>query len=60
MANIPLLVTSENAINFLGMEGACVLSTSHMIGYLLGNVADSLSHGLAYRPLSSALPATRR
>jgi fluoroacetyl-CoA thioesterase len=29
-----LLVTSENAINFLGMEGARVLSTPHMIGYM--------------------------
>jgi fluoroacetyl-CoA thioesterase len=42
MANIPigtareetLLVTSENAINFLGMEGARVLSTPHMIGFM--------------------------
>jgi predicted thioesterase len=42
MANIPigttgeekLLVTSEVAINFLGMEGARVLSTPHMIGYM--------------------------
>lgn len=42
MANIPtgakgeqkLLVTSENAINFLGVEGARVLSTPHMIGYM--------------------------
>lgn len=40
MANIPVgarheekvLVTSENAINFLGVEGARVLSTPHMIG----------------------------
>jgi len=40
MANIPigtrgeekLLVTNENAIRFLGMEGARVLSTPHMIG----------------------------
>jgi hypothetical protein len=29
------LVTSENAINFLGLEGARVLSTPHMIGVLL-------------------------
>jgi predicted thioesterase len=29
-----ILVTSENAINFLGMEGARVLSTPHMIGYM--------------------------
>ncbi|HJZ98313.1 MAG TPA: thioesterase family protein [Candidatus Solibacter sp.] len=42
MPNIPigarheekLLVTNENAINFLGMEGARVLSTPHMIGYM--------------------------
>jgi predicted thioesterase len=42
MANIPigarheekLLVTNENAISFLGMEGARVLSTPHMIGYM--------------------------
>lgn len=29
-----LLVTNENAINFLGLEGARVLSTPHMIGYM--------------------------
>ena len=29
-----LLVTSEAAINFLGMDGARVLSTPHMIGYM--------------------------
>ena len=42
MANIPigtkgefqLLVTSEVAITFLGTEGARVLSTPHMIGYM--------------------------
>lgn len=42
MANIPigtsgeekLLVTSEFAINFLGAEGARVLSTPNMIGYM--------------------------
>ena len=42
MANIPigtsgeekLLVTSEVAINFLGNEGARVLSTPHMIGLM--------------------------
>jgi predicted thioesterase len=42
MPNIPigarheekLLVTNENAITFLGMEGARVLSTPHMIGYM--------------------------
>ena len=42
MANIPigtsgeetLLVTSEVAITFMGAEGARVLSTPHMIGYM--------------------------
>jgi len=42
MANIPigtsgeekLLVGSDVAIDFLGMEGARVLSTPHMIGYM--------------------------
>jgi predicted thioesterase len=42
MANIPigtsgeekLLVTGEVAINFLGNEGARVLSTPHMIGFM--------------------------
>jgi predicted thioesterase len=42
MANIPigttgeekLLVTSEVAINFLGMDEARVLSSPHMIGYM--------------------------
>jgi len=42
MANIPigttgeekLLVSSEVAINFLGMDEARVLSTPHMIGYM--------------------------
>lgn len=42
MADIPigtrgeqkLLVTGEVAIDFLGMEGARVLSTPHMIGYM--------------------------
>ena len=42
MANIPigtkgefqLLVTTEVAINFLGTEGARVLSTPHMIGFM--------------------------
>ena len=29
-----LLVTSEVAINFLGMDGARVLSTPHMIGFM--------------------------
>jgi fluoroacetyl-CoA thioesterase len=42
MANIPIgtrgeqvrLVTTENAISFLGLEGARVLSTPHMIGLM--------------------------
>ena len=42
MANIPIgtkgeqqiLVTTENAINFLGIDGARVLSTPHMIGLM--------------------------
>ena len=42
MAHIPvgtkseqtLLVTSENAISFMGMDGPRVLSTPHMIGYM--------------------------
>lgn len=42
MADIPagtrgekrVLVTGENAIDFLGLEGARVLSTPHMIGYM--------------------------
>jgi predicted thioesterase len=42
MANIPIgtrgeekrLVTTENAISFLGVEGARVLSTPHMIGLM--------------------------
>jgi fluoroacetyl-CoA thioesterase len=50
MANIPigtkgeqkLLVTSENAINFLGMEGARVLSTPHMIGYMERTCRDTV------------------
>ena len=29
-----VLVTGENAISFLGIEGARVLSTPHMIGYM--------------------------
>jgi predicted thioesterase len=29
-----IVVNNENAINFLGMEGARVLSTPHMIGYM--------------------------
>jgi len=50
MANIPvgtkgeqkLLVTSEVAINFLGMEGARVLSTPHMIGYMERTCRDTV------------------
>jgi len=50
MGNIPvgtkgeqkLLVTSENAINFLGMEGARVLSTPHMIGYMERTCRDTV------------------
>jgi fluoroacetyl-CoA thioesterase len=50
MANIPvgtkgeqkLLVTSENAINFLGQEGARVLSTPHMIGYMERTCRDTV------------------
>ena len=50
MAEIPvgtkgekrLLVTSENAISFLGMEGARVLSTPHMIGYMERTCRDTV------------------
>jgi fluoroacetyl-CoA thioesterase len=50
MAEIPvgtktekiLLVTSENAINFLGQEGARVLSTPHMIGYMERTCRDTV------------------
>jgi predicted thioesterase len=50
MASIPvgtrgeqkLLVTSENAINFLGVEGARVLSTPHMIGYMERTCRDTV------------------
>ena len=50
MANIPLgtkgqfklLVTNEAAISFLGMEGARVLSTPHMIGYMERTCRDTL------------------
>jgi fluoroacetyl-CoA thioesterase len=50
VANIPvgtageqkLLVTNENAINFLGMEGARVLSTPHMIGYMERTCRDTV------------------
>jgi predicted thioesterase len=50
MAEIPvgtkgesrILVTSENAINFLGMECARVLSTPHMIGYMERTCRDTV------------------
>ena len=50
MPNIPagtrgeqkLLVTSEVAINFLGMEGARVLSTPHMIGFMERTCRDTV------------------
>jgi predicted thioesterase len=50
MAEIPvgtkgesrILVTSENAINFLGVEGARVLSTPHMIGYMERTCRDTV------------------
>jgi predicted thioesterase len=50
MANIPigtkgekkLLVTSEVAIDFLGMEGARVLSTPHMIGFMERTCRDTV------------------
>jgi fluoroacetyl-CoA thioesterase len=50
MANIPvgtkgertLLVTSEVAIDFLGMGGARVLSTPHMIGYMERTCRDTV------------------
>jgi fluoroacetyl-CoA thioesterase len=50
MANIPigtkgefqLLVTTEVAINFLGTEGARVLSTPHMIGYMERTCRDTV------------------
>ena len=50
MANIPvgttgeqkLLVTSEVAINFLGLDGARVLSTPHMIGYMERTCRDTV------------------
>ena len=50
MANIPigtkgefqLLVTTEVAINFLGPEGARVLSTPHMIGYMERTCRDTV------------------
>jgi predicted thioesterase len=50
MANIPagtkgeqkLLVTSEVAISFLGLEGARVLSTPHMIGFMERTCRDTV------------------
>jgi len=50
MANIPigtkgesqLLVTTEVAINFMGTEGARVLSTPHMIGYMERTCRDTV------------------
>jgi predicted thioesterase len=50
MANIPigtsgeekLLVSNEVAINFLGMEGARVLSTPHMIGFMERTCRDTV------------------
>jgi predicted thioesterase len=50
MANIPIgtkgeqqiLVTTENAINFLGLEGARVLSTPHMIGFMERTCRDTV------------------
>lgn len=50
MAEIPIgtkgeqkiLVTSEVAINFLGLEGARVLSTPHMIGYMERTCRDTV------------------
>ena len=50
MANIPIgtrgeqkiLVTSEVSIDFLGLEGARVLSTPHMIGYMERTCRDTV------------------
>jgi fluoroacetyl-CoA thioesterase len=50
MSDIPIgtrgektvLVTTENAINFLGLEGARVLSTPHMIGYMERTCRDAV------------------
>lgn len=50
MASIPvgtkgeekLLVTSETAISFLGLEGARVLSTPHMIGFMERTCRDTV------------------
>ena len=37
-----ILVTTEVAINFLGLEGARVLSTPHMIGYMERTCRDTV------------------
>ena len=37
-----VLVTNENAVNFLGVEGARVLGTPYMIGYLEMTARDSV------------------
>ncbi|HEY2012372.1 MAG TPA: thioesterase family protein [Bryobacteraceae bacterium] len=37
-----ILVTTEVAINFLGQEGARVLSTPHMIGYMERTCRDTV------------------
>ncbi len=37
-----VLVTDENAVSFLGVEGARVLGTPHMIGYLEMTARDSV------------------
>ncbi len=37
-----LLVTTENAISFLGAEGPRVLSTPHMIGYMEHTCRDAV------------------
>jgi len=50
MANIPVgtkgeqkvLVTSEIAIDFVGMDGARVLATPHMIGYMERTCRDTV------------------
>jgi predicted thioesterase len=50
MVNIPIgtkgehkvLVTGETAIDFLGMEGARVLSTPHMIGFMERTCRDTV------------------
>jgi fluoroacetyl-CoA thioesterase len=50
MADIPVgtkgesrvLVTDENAISFLGLDGARVLSTPHMIGYMERTCRDTV------------------